>query len=575
MQWKSRGFKSIPEIINENTGGNADRMLMGSNSCDYNIANLPEMAAAINYIVEQNMPIYIIGDYDVDGIHATAELFLLLRELGAVNIHIRLPRRMSEGYGLSPKIVDEIPDGHGAVITVDNGITAVEAIKKAKAKGLIVLVIDHHMPLIGKAGKEEIPEADLIVDPAVDDILIAKKYSKSDFRKYCGAGLVYKIAERMVPGTSLLGTLSVFAAIATIADVVPLVEDNRNIYRMGIENIFNGNITPGLAALIRQLQSGGKVNESDIGFKIAPMINAPGRIYDDGAQIALEAVLAGTDSQAYVLTEELKDINEKRKILKEEAVKRAMDYIKDNCLFAENPIVIFDPETPEGIVGLVAGAIQKEFNVTAIALTESGEYMKGSARAAEGDNIKEALDAFNRAYPGVILKYGGHPKAAGLTLKKESFDIFLDGMRNIMPPVKEREDILFYDMEIEAGQISRIVSQVRQYAPFGEGNPEPVFLIKNFKLVPQENTFFKEMGKDSIRFRGAGCEAVGFSLAQKYQDEKCPKEMDIVGKLSYHHFMGKTCPQIEMMDFKSAKGETVKLGINIDIMNQLKKFNLG
>ena len=309
MQWKSKGFKNVMDAVQHNTGL-AEEFLHPSQE-PYYIQNLDLMAMWIQAYASQNAPITVIGDYDADGVCATGGLYLLLRELHADNIKLRLPRRMSEGYGLSEKIVDEV--NGGVIITVDNGIAAIPAIKKAKEKGMVVLVIDHHEPKMDN-GQIVLPEADLIIDPHVPDHLIQKGVAvKSTFNEYCGAGLVYKLAQAMIPGTKTLKKISAFAAIATVADVMPLVSDNRNIYHEGIRSIRDRDITPGLQCMINLLQSDNIVNEGDIGFKLAPMLNAPGRLYDDGANISLQTLITGNYTNATMMAQELNGINDVRK----------------------------------------------------------------------------------------------------------------------------------------------------------------------------------------------------------------------------------------------------------------------
>lgn len=575
MQWKNNGFTNVAEAVEYKSGQSAS-LLCSRENTRFRIQNLALMAMWIQAYVSQNAPITVIGDYDADGVCATGGLYLLLRELGADNVHLRLPKRMSEGYGLSEKIVDEIKAG--VVITVDNGIAAIPAIHKAKEKGLVVLVIDHHQPKV-EHGTVILPEADLIVDPHIPDSLICKgNLDPSTFDGYCGAGLVYKLAQCMIPNTATLSRISAFAAIATIADVVPLIEDNRNIYHDGIQSIRNRQITPGLQCLVNMLQSNNIVTEEDIGFKIAPMLNAPGRLYDDGAMKSLQTLIVGNYMAASMMAQELHEINEQRKIKKEEAVARAMQYIQDNNLVTKNPIVMCDPQTEEGIVGLVAGAICESFHTSAIVFTKTAHGLKGSARAADYNNIKESLDFFHNLFPDILSKYGGHKGAAGLSIPESGLFVFQSEMQKIMGSPQKKPDFIEYDIEISSADIAETTSEIQRFAPFGEGNPPVIVKIKGFKTTPIGNNgeFYSELNKGAVKFSGAGCDAIAFDMAEKFRKEGCPTCMDLIGTLNFRNFMGREKIQVEVLDFipVSIENQRLNVQVNQSIASILGQFQL-
>lgn len=573
MQWNHKNYASLHEAVNGKSGGRADSFI-AYDTKQYHIQNASIMASWLTFYAKNNYPITIIGDYDVDGVHATAEMFIALTAVGAKNVTMRLPKRMSEGFGLSENIVDEVKSG--VLVTVDNGIAAIKAVKKAKAKNLIVLIIDHHMPVVEK-GELLLPEADLIVDPWVDDGTISKGTAydvHTDFKGYCGAGLVYKIAQMMIPGSMELDKISALAAIASIADVMPLIDDNRNIYKHGMSSIQKGHITQGTQALVDLLQSGNMVTEDEIGFRIAPMVNAPGRIYDDGAHRSLMAVLSGNYSQAKVLIDELKSINEMRKDLKKAANNRADDFISNNCLFGCNPIVVVDEETPEGIVGLTAGYIQEKYNVSAIVFTKKDGYYKGSARAGEGDNLKLSLDTLNNQHPEVFRSYGGHAGAAGVSVYTDKIDLFVDEISKIMQPARPVPDYIEYDLEIKATEVSSYAQELQKYVPFGEGNPPIIFRINEFKVLPYNNSHYTVLKDNSIKLLGPGCTALGFGKLDQYIRMNYPTTIDIVGKISYHYFMGKASPQIEIIDFKPSVCNIQRTSLQAAIAQTLKLNNL-
>lgn len=549
MNWRNQHCKDIYDAVNKKTGGMADSILHPY-SGPYWIQNMDIMAAWLKTYALKNVPITIVGDFDVDGICATAELYLGLTSLGATKIRLRIPHRMSEGYGVSADIIKEAKAG--VLVTVDNGIAAIDAVKKAKEKGLVVLVIDHHMPVKAKNNKINLPDADLIVDPMVEDRLLCKgKLVQTTFRNYCAAGLVYKLCQQMQCDADVLDKISGLAAIATVADVMPLQGDNRNIFNHGINSIYQGKMTTGTAALVATLQSGNIVTASDIGYKIAPMLNAPGRLYDTGGEKSLMTILSANYEQARIMVDELKEINEERKRLRDEAIVRAEKMIADNCLLGNNPLVIVDSLTGEGIVGLVAGYLQEKYGVSSFVFTEKEGYLKGSARGIAADDMKRSLDELNGQFPEVLVQYGGHKGAAGLSVHKKQIDKFTKVMTGILSDYEAKAEILDYDLEITAGEIKNTCKALQKYVPFGQGNPEIVFCIRNFKLVPQNNVFYSVLKRETIRFCGAGCSAIAFSLLDKYKKEGYPVEMDLVGKLTYKYYMGSVTPQIEIIDLKA------------------------
>ncbi len=550
MEWKHSGTMSVFDAVDKKTNGLASDFIK-TDTTNYVIQNAYEMAIKLNDLAQSNKHITIVGDYDADGICSTAELIMLLNELGTSNITVRLPHRISEGYGIKESIVDEIHDG--AVISVDNGIAAIPAIQKAVDKCLETLIIDHHLPAVDADGNVVLPNADLIVDANVDDALICKgKPVETTFRGYCAAGVVYKIAQLLLPDQAALRKISSLAAIATIADIVDLTGDNRNIYHTGIDNISKGYTTAGTRALISKLYSDGNVSEGDIGFKIAPMLNAPGRIYDKGAEKGLNVVLCEDEQQAYNLVRDLSNDNDFRKREKSRAVDRAFSVIRANHMEHNNPIVILDPKTAKGIVGLVSGEITETYNQSSFVLTEQDGVYSGSGRAAEDDNLKEALDHVNAQDPDVFLGYGGHKSAAGITVRHDKLDDFARLITETMPAPHAIPNSIEYDLEITPDQLAATAAELDKFRPFGQRNPDLIVRVNNFKLMPEGGTFYKKIGEDSVKFKSSYGEAVGFSMLQDYHDLGDPKEVDLIGTISWHYFHGEKTPQIEIIDMKES-----------------------
>lgn len=483
MKVQKKGNETkIVDVIKKNTGySDINEFLYGKSN--YEIKQLDKVSDKIKQAVKENKTITVVGDYDVDGVSASAIMYMTLKKIGA-KVRVRLPRRMSEGFGISNKIVDEIKDG--MIITVDNGIAAVEPIKRAKDKGLDVIITDHHLP--NEDGV--LPPADMVIDPHLPDA--------ADYSDYCGAGIAYKLAEKLVDDEQFLNKMSCFAALGTISDVMKLTEDNRKIVIKGLKNMtIDGNRTTGLYAMLRKNYIDQFVTTSDIGFKIGPMINAAGRLEDKGALKPL-TLLVNDGIYTYDMANELFDINNKRKQIVESSLPKFEKQIYEKHMQNDFPLVIYEPNIPEGIIGIIAGKLSEKYDTPVFAFSDSEDptVIKGSARTARMVNIKELLDKS----PEQFYKYGGHAEAAGVSIKKDNFENARKKlMENCIEPLGYvKDDTLYYDLEINFKDLPKIKEELEKYEPFGEGNPNIVFKIKDFELVPtdEDKTGIKYMGNN-------------------------------------------------------------------------------
>lgn len=543
---KNDSFKTVLDVVLSNMGMSVESFLEAETK-SYYIKGLTDMAKYIRDAIFAGDKITVVGDYDADGITATSILSLMFNALG-VSVTTRLPHRFSEGYGLSEKIIDEISDG--LLITVDNGISAVAAIDKAKAKGLTVLVLDHHL-----APEDGIlPNADVIVDPNAIE-------NTATFNSYCGAGLAYKLAVEMLGESHILiPKLLSLAAIGTVADVMPLVEDNRNIVREGLKAMTNNATCPaGLSALLNESALEKYLTAKNIAFKIGPIANAPGRLYDDGAEKALKLLsFDGNSYNASLMATELSNDNERRKSMVKEFLPQVEAAIAEDCLYGDAPMTIYVPNLPEGLVGIFAGRICEEYSTPTIILTDSEDpaILKGSARSCGGVHLKNLLDA----HADLLLKYGGHAEAAGLSIEKSKLLEFREAIQEGVAVEVSTDEAIAYDLEIDASQINETIEELEKYAPYGEGNPEPVFLIKNMDLYPEGSGYYKAMGeeKNHLKLFGKDASGIGFDMVQKYLDLGEPKKINLVGTLSRNAWHSRISNQIEIIDFESAETETKK-----------------
>lgn len=481
----------------------------------------------------------IVGDYDVDGIGSLA-IMSILSSVMQLNYSLIAPKRKTEGYGISQKILERIPE-NSILITVDNGIVAVEQISEAKKKGIYTIILDHH-----EKG-EILPDADIIIDPAA--------LGEADCKVYCGAGLAYKLAESILgENDPRMSLISVIAMLSTIGDSVPLIEDNRKIVIRGLQNIRNGIMTEGLKQLIEKSGiSLDKIDEGKVGFNINPCLNAPARLEDNGAIKSIQLLLCTNPDIAATLADELIAINTKRK----DMVSKVMEEVEAENLSENNKyIMIYKPDLEEGIVGIISGKLSEKYGLPSITICETEDGMlKGSCRSsAEEINLKSVLDECS----DILLKYGGHQKAAAFSMKKENLKGLKEKLSKLFPE-KKTEDALYYDFDIMAEEIPSVISQQYALKPFGEGNRIPLVCIRNIKIGNNYNEKYLLMGKagnpdsekTNIKLKFKTFNAIGFGLADVWDDE-CEKSQyfDLLGYVEQNEWNGRYYNQIRLVDFR-------------------------
>ena len=534
--------KTIAGLIKQNTGMSTETLMKDTKK--YRIDGLSQARDMIQAAIQEKRHIYIFGDYDVDGICCGAVMTVGLRALGYEDhVTVRLPKRFSEGYGVSEKAIDEF-EGNSLLITVDNGISAIEPIKKAKDKGMTVMVVDHHLPATDENGAPVYPDADLIIDPNAIE-------GSADFNGYCGAGLAYRIMCQLINDRKVLIRLLCLAAVATIADSVPLTYENRRIVRYGLHYMTDmGYATTGLFALLSLCDCNEYVSETDIGFKIAPCLNAPGRLYDDGAkQSFLLMSFEGDLREAKLMAEKQLTDNEKRKELSDEWTKKINEQIQKEHLEADNPMTIYAPGVPEGIIGIIAGRIADEWHTPCILLgdAEQAGILKGSARSS-GDVHLYNLLKHGEMY---LLRFGGHAPAAGLSLKAENLNAFRhvmqDTLMNLYPGFTREEMPTVYDMELDGrkrDQVLRVFEEVIRYSPYGQGNPAPVIRLKNLAVVPVRtedglSNFRNLKNNAGILIHATDYSCISFKEPERYVAIGAPGCIDLVGSVQLHYYKGK------------------------------------
>lgn len=447
----------------------------------------------INKAIDEGEKITIYGDYDADGITATTIMTDTLGILGA-DVHYFIPDRFKDGYGPNLEQYKRIvADGTKLIITVDNGITGVEEIKYAQDHGVDVILTDHH------TFQENVPKPYALVHCNYP----GQKYPFDD---YCGAGVAYTICHALMqdPMPELLD----LAMIGTIGDMVKVTGEGHILVKRGLM-MLNQTERPGLRALIKNAGlTLGKINETDVGFNIAPRLNAVGRLAN--ANLAVELLLSDDEVEAQKIADQVEELNDKRKELTNDVYQKCIQQIKENSWQRANTLVLYDPSFHEGVLGLVANKIVEKTHQPTIVLTKNdiGE-IKGSGRSIPGFNLFNALDPLKEK---LFTKFGGHDYACGLSMKEgEIKDLRQTFEKNFQVETNlEQKD---YDLELPLSNLSPdTLSEISEVGPFGTDNPEPIFSISQ----PQVTHFFK-MGKEKnhVKFtvtkKGGSLQVVGFN----------------------------------------------------------------
>lgn len=443
---------------------------------------LKDMDKVLEILIEKiknNKAIRIMGDMDVDGICATSILYKGLRRCGAV-VSYDIPNRMLDGYGMNTRMVsDALKDGINTILTCDNGIAQNEAVSFAKSHGMTVLITDHHqVPFIENDGKKQyiLPDADAVVDPM-------RKDCTYPFKCICGAMIAYKLVsallEKMgITDNELEKTLTVLAGIASVCDVMDVLDENRTIIKTSLSYIQNMSVTNvGLKALIdvAELKTE-NISTYSYGFVLGPMLNASGRL--DSAKLGVELFMTDDYEKALEIATELLELNKKRKELTNEGEKKALEQKK---FIDSKVVVLYVPGIHESVAGIIAGRIREKFNKPTIILTDSEEgILKGSGRSIEKYNMFEEITAVK----GYLTKFGGHEMAAGMSLKKENLEDFRNAL-NEKTALREEdfETKIAVDIEMPLNMLTEeLIDEIKVLEPYGKGHPKPVIACRNIQF---------------------------------------------------------------------------------------------
>ena len=430
------------------------------------LTDMDKACARILEAIDKEQTIVVYGDYDVDGVTATALLYQHLKGMGA-SVKCMLPSREGDGYGLSKNAIQSIHDkGCQLIVTVDNGISALEEAEFAASLGVDLIVTDHHLP------HDALPKAVAVVDPRRAD-------DHSPFKGLCGAGVAFKLCAALdgCPPEEMLDYCGDLAAVGTVADVMPLTGENRTLVKAGLKSLQQTD-RPGISALLEEVGLEGKpITAENVSYAIAPRINAAGRM--DNAVTALQLVLCEDEERAEELAHKLNEINVARQETEQEIVKAAQEQLDaEPAILEDRVILIWGRDWHPGVIGIVASRLVEKTGrpVIVVSVDEHGEG-KGSGRSVQGFNLHECIASCE----DILLRFGGHAMAAGLSVREEN----LPELRRRLNEWAARECAVLFtpplecDLSIHLDRITvESVRRLEQLAPYGAENPTPVFVLE-------------------------------------------------------------------------------------------------
>lgn len=550
------GDDAIEKYLNGTIADLYDGMLM---------KDMDKAVAVLGEKIKENAKIRIIGDYDIDGIQSTYILLEGFRMLGA-DVDSDIPDRMKDGYGLNRNLIDRALEADvDTIVTCDNGIAAAEEIAYAKSMGMTIVVTDHHeVPYteIGAGRRYILPEADAVVDPKQEDCTYP-------FKGLCGAAVAYKLVEALMEAMGKdaedADYLMENVAIATIGDVMDLVDENRIFVKQGLD-MLKRTENLGLKALMGCTGVNvDKLSPYHIGFVIGPCMNASGRL--DTAKRALELLEAKKVAEADLLAGDLKALNDSRKDMTAQAVEEAFIQVENSELKDADVLVVYLPECHESLAGIVAGRIREKYYRPVFVLTKGAEGLKGSGRSIETWHMYEGLNRVKH----LLSKFGGHKMAAGLSMPEENLEQFrkeINEKSGITP--EDLNEKIAIDMQLPFECVNeKFIGDLAVLEPFGKGNARPVFAerqvqVESARILGKNKNVLKLQVKD---LHGTRMDAMYFGdvntfveyVREKFGDIACECLLrghghGIVMAFTYYpdinEYQGVRTPQIVIQNYK-------------------------
>lgn len=507
--------------------------------------------------IKHQQRIIVVGDFDADGATSSALSVLALRMLGSHNVDYLVPNRFEDGYGLSPEVVDQaIELGAELIMTVDNGVSSIEGVRYAKEKGLIMVVTDHHLP------GSEMPNADAMVNPNLPDCPFPSK-------ALAGVGVAFYLMMALCVAMRQAGwflaqgvsepklmELIDLVALGTVADVVPLDENNRVLVYQGLQRIRAGKARPGIQALIEVAKRDARrLVAADFGFALGPRINAAGRL--DDMAFGVELLMSNDIHAARRMASELDGLNQTRREI-EQGMKQEAMAVCERIQFSETSdlpygIVLFQRDWHQGVIGIVASRIKDAYHRPVIAFADGGDgILKGSCRSIPGLHMRDALDWIDTQHPGVIIKFGGHAMAAGLSIREANYSRFSELFDDVVRQSLDERDlkgIILSDGELVPEEFSLTTAALlRDGGPWGQAFPEPIF-DGEFKVLHQ-----KLVGENHLKLmleplhKGFSShkmvDAIAFNIDVRRWPDPAVKTVHLAYRLDINEFRGNQTLQL-------------------------------
>ncbi|WP_215800697.1 single-stranded-DNA-specific exonuclease RecJ [Pantoea dispersa] len=514
------------------------------------LGGIERAVTLLHEMLQQQRRIVVVGDFDADGATSTALTVLALRSMGG-NVDYLVPNRFEDGYGLSPEVVEQArARGAELILTVDNGISSHAGVDTAHQHGISVLITDHHLP------GETLPAAEAIVNPNLSD-------SAFPSRSLAGVGVAFYLMlalrahlrqqswfsdGRSEPN---LAELLDLVALGTVADVVPLDANNRILVWQGLSRIRAGKCRAGIRALLEIANRDARqLAASDLGFAVGPRLNAAGRLDDMSVGVAL--LLTEDIAQARMLASELDALNQTRKEIEQGMKSEALalcDELERQHRDLPLGLAFYHPEWHQGVVGILASRLKERFHRPVIAFAPAGDgTLKGSGRSIAGLHLRDALERIDTLYPGLIIKFGGHAMAAGLSLEEAKYDEFRQRFAALIDEWLEGEalqGVMWSDGELHAQEFTlHTAEMLREAGPWGQAFPEPVF-DGQFKLLQQRLVGERHL-KVMVEPLGGGplLDGIAFNVDTSLWPDSSVRQVQLAYKLDINEYRGNRSVQL-------------------------------
>ncbi len=505
----------------------------------YTLPDMEKAVERVNVALENGERITVFGDYDCDGVTSTALLYSYLSSRGA-NVDYYIPDRSAEGYGMNLSAIDQLKSrGTNVIITVDNGISAIEEIAYAKTLGIDVVVTDHH-----RVG-EVLPDAVAVVDPHREDSLC-------EFSDWAGVGVAFKFVSALddSEGYELLEQYGDIIALGTVADIVSLKGENRIIVRSGIAfmnaALEDGTLRLGLRALLDSSGSTGSLDSSSVAYRIAPRINAAGRM--GSAERALKLLLTDDITEAKEIAEEISDANAERQATETQITASAVKYIEANPDIKHRRVIVVDGENwHQGVIGIVASRLVEKYGKPCIVVSKNGDVAKGSGRSIDGFSLYDALSYCS----DILVQYGGHVLAAGLTVESDKIELFRDKINEYAQKTEAAVPVLNIDCKLNPSSITiEMLSSLKVLEPYGAENPQPLFGLYNMEITDIQPVGTGKHIRITARRKGAYVTLIMFSVSPEEFPYVIGDVVDFAVKLTENEYQGKTQVSIQAKAIK-------------------------